>query len=593
MKSLFLISLLAVQLKFAVITDSHITTADAPAAKALAECIEDINAQKDELAFVVHCGDETDFGNDEQEALIKSMLDGLHIPYHAIPGNHDATWSESGCNSFKTVFGDEQFCFEAAGWRFVGCPSGPDIRMSPALIPRETLVWLNELPSGKPTIFFNHYPINSEISNYREFQDTARDKGAKFFIGGHHHRNLEREYDGIGGILCRSVIPNRHISGNGYTIVTLEGGEDSDEWTLTASERHNPEGTFITENPWYSTTLNRSTEFRPKVIWQRTEDANVVAGFAVEGTKAWYGTTAGDVRCISTEDGSVLWTTHLDGKIYSTPAVCSRTVVIGCADGTINALDSRSGRIRWQVKAGKAVLASPAILDGTVYIGASDGVFRAIDLRSGRIIWTADNIRGHVIARPYVDDSQVVFGSWGRTLYSLDPRDGKIQWSWEHPHGSPMYSPAACPPKKAAGKLYLAIPDRKVWVFDAESGQPLKTIPGAREALGMDADGTRVFSKTMDSLMVCINAQTADELWRIRTPMGYDIGPSEIEVRDGIVYIPSDKGVLYAFSAQDGHLLWRRSFAPALVNPVSFDAKGRILASSMDGHLILLDPHQR
>lgn len=593
MKGIILISMLAIQLKFAVITDSHITTADAPAAKALSECIEDINSQADDIAFVVHCGDETDFGKDEQEALIKSMLDSLRIPYYAVPGNHDATWSESGCNSFKAVFGDEKFCFEAAGWRFVGCPSGPDIRMSPALIPRETLVWLEELPSGKPTIFFNHYPINSEISNYREFLEIARNKGAEFFIGGHHHRNLERKYDGIGGILCRSVIPNRYISGSGYTIVTLQGGEDSSEWTLSACERHNPDGVFITESPWYSIVLNKNTEFRPKVVWQRTENANVVAGFAVEGTKAWYGTTAGDVRCINTDDGRILWTSHLGGKIYSTPAKSGNVIVIGCADGTINALDSRNGRIKWQVKADKAVLASPAILGNTVYIGASDGVFRAIDLRSGHIIWTYRNVQGHVIARPYVDDVQLVFGSWGRTLYSLDPADGSLQWEWEHPHGSPMYSPAACPPKKACDKIYVAIPDRKVWIFNAADGQAVKTIPGAREALGMDEKGARVFSKTMDSLLVCINAQTGDELWRVRTPMGYDIGPSEIEVRDNIAYIPSDKGTLYAFSALDGHLMWRHSFAPALVNPIAFDSKGRILASSMDGHLILLDPHQR
>ena len=80
----------------------------------------------------------------------------LDIPYWVVSGNHDAKWSESGCNTFVRVFGYEQFEFEAGGYRFMGCNSGPDMRMTGALVPRSSMNWLKSKEPGKPLIFLNH-----------------------------------------------------------------------------------------------------------------------------------------------------------------------------------------------------------------------------------------------------------------------------------------------------------------------------------------------------------------------------------------------------------------------------------------------------
>ena len=57
-------------------------------------------------------GDITDFGSDSEFMLAKKILDSLNKPWHIIPGNHDANWSESGTNSFKKIFGAETFQFK-------------------------------------------------------------------------------------------------------------------------------------------------------------------------------------------------------------------------------------------------------------------------------------------------------------------------------------------------------------------------------------------------------------------------------------------------------------------------------------------------
>lgn len=110
----------------------------------LRACVNDVNSI-DTLDFVLIGGDLTESGADDELAGVKALLDSLKYKYYVVAGNHDATWSESGCNTFLKVFGYEHFEFVCKGWRFIGCNCGPDMRMSPALIPQDAMVWLKGL----------------------------------------------------------------------------------------------------------------------------------------------------------------------------------------------------------------------------------------------------------------------------------------------------------------------------------------------------------------------------------------------------------------------------------------------------------------
>ncbi len=130
-------------LRIAFMTDLHYSQGSL-SARDLSRCIKDINSLEG-LDFVLIGGDLTDFGTDEELAFVKKMLDSLNYEYHVVAGNHDAKWSESGCNTFREVFGYDHFDFNAKGWRFIGCNCGPDMRMAPALLPRESMEWLEAL----------------------------------------------------------------------------------------------------------------------------------------------------------------------------------------------------------------------------------------------------------------------------------------------------------------------------------------------------------------------------------------------------------------------------------------------------------------
>ena len=44
-----------------------------------------------------------------------------------------------------------------------------------------------------------------------------------------------------------------------------------------------------------------------KEVWKHKDNANIAAGFARRGGKAWYATASGTVRCIRIRTGKVLW----------------------------------------------------------------------------------------------------------------------------------------------------------------------------------------------------------------------------------------------------------------------------------------------
>jgi hypothetical protein len=112
-------------------------------------------------------------------------------------------WSESGGNSFKTVFGSETFAFNHNGFLFLGTNCGPNMRMSPGQVPQENLVWLDSVlkatPKNTPVIFVNHYPIDSALNNWYEVINRLKTRNTQLIICGHGHSNHKQNFEGIPG----------------------------------------------------------------------------------------------------------------------------------------------------------------------------------------------------------------------------------------------------------------------------------------------------------------------------------------------------------------------------------------------------------
>ncbi len=314
--------------RFAMLSDTHI--GNETAKEDLERSIRDINAQPD-VAFVMISGDITEFGSDEELKLAKSLFDQLKKPWYIIPGNHDAKWSESGCNTFHTVFGAETFSFTYKGYRFLGTSCGPNMRMGPGQIPREHIVWLEEQlkhqDKKQPLIFVNHYPMDDGLNNWYEVLDRFKGYNLKAIICGHGHNNHNLNFEGIPGIMCRSNLRAKASIG-GYNLVSLV--HDSLVFNERRPEREtlpawNAVALHTQATPQWMVNpprpdFNGNKDFpQISIKWQLQEQGDIGSGVALADNKVIYTNTNGDIKAVDQRSGKLLWKYSAKGKIYATP----------------------------------------------------------------------------------------------------------------------------------------------------------------------------------------------------------------------------------------------------------------------------------
>jgi outer membrane protein assembly factor BamB len=590
--------------KFGFVTDTHIGSVNS--ADDLRRTVLDINADTS-LRFVVITGDITEFGSDNELRMAKQILDSLNKKWYIIPGNHDGGWSESGGNSFRKVFGAETFSFTYNGYLFAATNSGPNMRMGPGQVPRENLVWLDSLFNNMknpdmPIIYLNHYPQDSSLNNWFEAIDRIKRKNIQLILLGHGHANHKYDFEGIPGVMGRSNLRAKDSIGD-YNIVTIQKGKAN-------FDERNP--VLKTQKKWMEIALfdhhfkNDTTRyFRPsyavnraynkvKTIWEYHDQSDVGAGTAFTKNLIFVTNTNGDFYALNIKTGKRQWLFHTNGKIYSTPTVANNYVIVGSSDTHLYCSSTNSGKLIWKYEAQKPVLATPVIFNNIVYFGCSDGHFRALNLETGKIIWDFDQVMGFVTTKPLIYQHTIYFGCWSNDFYALDIASGKLIWKWNNGTSNRMFSPAACYPVATHGRIFIVAPDRYMTSLDAKTGKVLwrKTTPDirVRESMGLSSDSALVYVKTMDGQLYGISstADTFQVSWKSSLQLPYELAPSAITEINGIIYVPTNSGIVCAVDRLSGDVLWKHKVSNCLVNMIMPIENNNVVVSTMDGKIVCL-----
>jgi outer membrane protein assembly factor BamB len=586
--------------KFAHVSDTHVGGAPT-AADDLRSTVKDINGDSS-LKFVVITGDITEFGTDAELQLAKSIIDSLNKPWYVIPGNHDANWSESGANSFRTVFGSETVSFQYGGYLFAGTACGPNMRMGPGQVPRENIVWLDSLlkhlpQRDMPVIYMNHYPQDSSQNNWYEAIDLLKQRNVQLIVCGHGHANRAFNFEGIPGIMGRSNLRARDSIG-GYNIVTIHSDTVSYRqkrpglpagpvWTSAVLFNHH----FSADTAHYarpSFAVNAAYSQVQKV-WQYQAASDMGTGNVLQKNVVIGTDTDGWLFALNRENGRKKWAFHTNGKIYSTPAVLEDYVVVGSTDRFIYCV--KAGKLVWKYETQKPVVAAPVIHGHTVYIGASDGHFRALDLVSGKLLWDFDQVKGFVVDKPLLYGDNIYFGCWANDFYALDMATGKLVWKWNNGSPNRMYSPAACYPVAAGGRVFIVAPDNVMTAFDAATGQVLwrQRAPEmrVRESMGLSTDSSLVYVKTMEGVLIGVstNAPALQIDWQPSLRLGYELCPTPLVENNSVLYVPTHSGVVWAVDTKNNTVLWRYKASNCMVNGILPMGGQRFVISTMDGKL--------
>jgi MYXO-CTERM domain-containing protein len=534
--------------RFVVASDTHAgygTLGDAE----LASAIDQLTPAAASALFVAITGDlsqNTDRG--QLEVLAASMND-VPAPFVAVPGNHD--WYDGGA-AYADVFGPHSYSFDAGGVHFVVLNDDSPLAHREAFLAWDTAL----VTDGRLVVAFMHAPPRPDVIAVLE------GAGVDYLFTGHLHANRMFAHDSMIELNTQPLaLGGIDQTPAGYRVVSLTE-LDTLRVEHVAIEEGTPGAAPVDDRPaelvadvpaWPQLqggprNLGRTgAPLEPPLVvaWERNVGANLHGGSPVL-------------------DGGRLFVSLVDLDDH--------------ADGGVVALDALTGDELWRYTTGFAVRSAPAVDDGVVVIAASDGTVHAVDAATGAPTWryalgegAEPRLRG-MYASPTIADG-VVYAGISRELVALDLATGVPLWSNPLSDGNTWYGSYASP--AVASGLVLAEHGNGgagLQAWDAATGE-LVWSTSSSIAVGMQAspvvDDSTVMVSNEYTTVTVLDLLTGRPIWRRRIDDGgFANGYGSLATpayHDGVLYVPTQFGRLFAIDAVSAAELWRVEASPALL----------------------------
>jgi len=202
---------------------------------------------------------------------------------------------------------------------------------------------------------------------------------------------------------------------------------------------------------------------------------------------------------------------------------------------------------------------NPVLIENTLVFGNRGIGLVSIYPHVNQTRWTLP-IKGGVISELTVDRGSIYFGGGDGFLYSVNSETGKANWRYD------LRNPIISKPTVSGGRVFVTTSDDVVYAFDAGTGKWLwhyrrrssqvATIRGASEPL---VDANEVLAGLSDGFLVALSVEEGQLKWEKKLHSGTkftDVDAHPV-LENGIIYIPSYDGALYALKRQGGDTIWR------------------------------------
>ncbi len=590
--------------RFAVLNDIHVTPGN-KADSMLTIAVGDINHQN--FDAVIINGDLTNEGSDAELANMKAKLGAIRHPLYVLPGNHEDTWSQSATHTFPHLWGNDRFSAVYGNTIIAGVNCGPYMKMGDGHIKQEDLVWLKQTldslcQPGMRFLSFCHYPIQKDdLDNYVAYQELIERYPTMAHINGHYHTNMRYDIGAIPGVMLRSFIPAK-TPGFQYSIVEVDGDKINvydkplqgvDPVLLYTIDVSDTEKRMV-QGGEKAASYDLSApgfDIREMVIG----DASIFTRLGFDDDNFYFANSVGQVVAMDKQTGAEKWTIDTDATIFSRPVVLESGLVAMPYHAGILLIDKNEGVIVDTLATDKA---TPYVADGLLtadaYIQGGYKRIESRDPRTGELVWVYDDINNYLQAAPVTDGQNLVFGAWDTYLRNLDPATGKLRWKWNNGKSANMLGPGNVVPAITNGRVYIVAPDRFMTALDLNTGKQLWRDKSHRyrESMGMSADGSRIYAKTMDGELAVIDATVPEfkEIALVDLGLGYEHAPCIIAEVDGVIYLGSRRGIITAVSAPTLEVLWQKAVGVSEINGIDVDpATGSVWASLIEGKVVRID----
>lgn len=582
----------AQQARFAVVSDTHIGAGSA--ASALESVVAAVNSRP-ALEFVVVAGDITEKGRLNEFVQAKKILDGLKVPYYAIPGNHDSHWIGHGLTNFLKTWPEDRFFSQKRSDVFLGLNSWDSGHLAP-----EDIAWLKgklaAVPLSAEVFLFVHYPPET-IDNWFCVHNLLKDRRAHI-ISGHVHRTQLLTSGGISISTGRAAIGRTASDTWGFLVV--EANSDRIDFLEVNGEKDPISVGSIMKSEWKpdaETPAKSSRSFGPNILWRKDLGTHLMAPLAVHEDRIFAADISGRISSFDLK-GDILWTYGTGEAIISRPAIDEDLLWAAGRNGRLSVIDVNKGLLVKTKDLGETITSQPIVIEEgpkkrralivATYKDAS-GVLSCLDAETLDLLWANAQAGGMIQTRPLVASGRVVYGSWDGHVHCLSLDDGRELWTWTE-NDNFYYSPAGCGPVSDGTNVYVCAPDGFVSSINLETGRTNWRKPfAAWESLGLSKDGRTLFVKSRLDEFNIVEAGSGRLIRKISPAHGRgDLMPVEPIEWKGAVLFGAQNGFIYQIDAE--YRLTPLAFlGPAGVHTLQPLQGGLFAASNVDGQIVVFE----
>lgn len=248
-----------------------------------------------------------------------------------------------------------------------------------------------------------------------------------------------------------------------------------------------------------------------------------------------------------TSSPSLRWKFECNDEVRGNLTCHDGLLLFGSYDHTLYALNSTQGEIAWTYFTGGGIVGQPCVHDNMVYIGSEDHRLYALSLRNGKLLWTFET-RGPIRSSPRVVEDHVIVGSDDACIHAINVNTNRETWTINVSgaiRSSPWVSHEGLIFGCESGDLYSVDLSGQIrWSYRARKA--VTSSPYVDQGI--------VFVTSLDGMLYALDEQEGWLLWKFRMDKGSVSSPC---VHEKVVYFGSAGGYLYAINVDNQNLLWK------------------------------------
>ncbi len=272
--------------------------------------------------------------------------------------------------------------------------------------------------------------------------------------------------------------------------------------------------------------------------WRFETSGQVSGAVTIENGKVFFGQQGGNRRmyCVKESDGMPIWTADV-GWVWTTSTPDGDRLYTGTVEGDILCLSTQDGRLLWQRPTNGGVYPAPAVSAGSVYTGSWDGYYYALDRETGIADWCyaaeGRDYRyggGPDSAAAILWKGKLICRVVPQTLIALDKESGREVWRFSDESRAVRKTGMNATASASGDRVFISTSidhdgmpcGGRLFCLDDTTGKMLWHYTGAGGWTGSSCTKETVLcGSSTDVFMSCLSTQanpdgSARVIWRTR-----------------------------------------------------------------------------